>query len=142
MERRSRFVFRHEEGRSEAILDLGNAKRFVLVDRETVGAREITFGYVRWEARTSFHKKHVHRDAEEVMYIVSGRAIGGVGDEEFEISKGDTIWVPKGMVHWAYNPFDEPFEMLFVYTRPTLESAGYDIVEERNKNESHRVRDY
>ena len=63
------------------------------------------------------------------MFILSGRGIGGVGNVEMEMARGDTIWVPRGEVHWAYNPFDEPLEMLFIYTRPTLKSAGYEIVE-------------
>lgn len=118
-----------EDGREEPIQDLENTKRIILVDRDTVGAREITFGYLKWEQKTSFHKRHVHKDAEEVIYIVSGKGRIGVDQEEFEVDKGDTVWIPRGVVHWAYNPFDEPSEMLLVYSRPTLRSAGYEIVE-------------
>lgn len=75
------------------------------------------------------HKKHVHQEAEEVIYILSGKGISGLGDTEVEMAKGDTMFVPRGAVHWFYNPFDEPVEMLFVYTRPSLQSAGYRIVE-------------
>jgi quercetin dioxygenase-like cupin family protein len=101
----------------------------VLVDQDTVGAKDITFAYCKFEAKTSYHKKHVHRHAEEVIYIVSGKGIGGVGDKEFEMVAGDTVWVPRGEVHWASNPFDEPLEMIFLYTRPALKSAGYEIVD-------------
>ena len=126
---RSKYVLKHEDGRSEPIKDLDNASRLVIVDEERVGAEDITFIYLKWEARTSTHKRHIHEDAEEVMYILSGRARGGVGDgaEEVEFTQGDTVWVPRGMVHWADNPFDEPVEMLCVYTRPSLKSAGYTV---------------
>jgi mannose-6-phosphate isomerase-like protein (cupin superfamily) len=117
------------DGRNEPIQDLENAERIVLVDQDTVGAKGITFAYCKFEAKTSYHKKHVHPQAEEVMYIVSGKGIGGVGDKEFEMVAGDTIWIPRGEVHWAHNPFEEPLEMIFLYTRPTLKSAGYEIVE-------------
>lgn len=129
MGKKVKFLLKLEDGRNEPIKDLENAKRIVLIDKDTVGTEDITFAYCKFEAKTSFHKKHTHKDAEEVIYILSGRGICGVGHEEFEIEKGDTIWVPGGEVHWAYNPFDEPMEMIFIYTRPTLKSAGYEIVE-------------
>jgi quercetin dioxygenase-like cupin family protein len=129
MNTKNKFLLKLQDGRDEPIKDLENAKRLVLIDKDTVGAEDITFAYCKFEAKTSFHKKHTHAHAEEVIYILSGRAIGGVGNTEIEMAKGDTIWVPRGEVHWAYNPFDEPLEMLFIYTRPTLKSAGYEIVE-------------
>jgi mannose-6-phosphate isomerase-like protein (cupin superfamily) len=126
---REKYLLKLAEGRNEPIQDLEHAERIVLVDQETVGAKDITFAYCKFEAKTSYHKKHIHQHAEEVIYIVSGKAIGGVRDKEFEMGAGDTIWVPRGEVHWANNPFDEPLEMIFIYTRPTLKSAGYEIVE-------------
>jgi quercetin dioxygenase-like cupin family protein len=95
------------------------------------GAEHLTFGYARFDPKTSYHKKHIHPDAEEVFYILSGKGIGGVGDgaEEIEIVAGDTVWVPKGAVHWLYNPFDQACEILFIYAAPSLASAGYEIVE-------------
>jgi len=117
------------DGRIEPIQDLENATRVVLVDKDTVGAEDMTFAYCRFEPETSYHKKHTHQDAEEVIYLLSGRGIGGVGDTEVEMKQGDTLFVPRGAVHWFSNPFPEPAEMLFVYSRPSLKSAGYQIVE-------------
>jgi len=117
------------EGRNEPIKDLDNAKRIVLVDKDTVGAEDITFAYCRFEAKTSTHKKHTHKDAEEVIHILAGRGVSGLDETEVEMVKGDTMFVPRGAVHWFYNPFAEPVEMIFVYTRPSLKEAGYRIVE-------------
>ncbi|GKT10376.1 cupin domain-containing protein [Desulforhabdus sp. TSK] len=124
-----KYVIGMDDGRNEPIKDLDNARRVVLVDKDTVGAEDITFAFCRFEAMTSSHKKHVHKDAEEVIYILSGRGISGVGDTEVEMKQGDTMFVPRGAVHWFYNPFPEAVEMLFAYTRPSLQSAGYRIVE-------------
>ena len=121
-------VFTLEDGRDEPIKDLDNAKRVVLVDRDTAGAEDITFAYCRFEAHTATHKKHIHQHAEEVIYILSGRGISGVNDTEVEMRAGQTMFVPRGAVHWFYNPFPEPVEMLFLYTRPSLHSAGYQVV--------------
>lgn len=124
-----KYLLKHEDGRNEPIKDLNNAKRVILVDKDTVGAEDITLAYCRFEPKTSSHKKHIHQHAEEVIYILAGKGMSGLGDKEMEMSKGDTMFIPRGAVHWFYNPFDEPVEMIFVYTRPSLKSAGYKIVE-------------
>jgi len=124
-----KYVIGIEEGRNEPIKDLDNAKRVVLVDKDTVGAEDITFAYCRFEAETSSHKKHIHKYAEEIIYILSGKGISGVNETEIEMKKGDTMFVPRGEVHWFYNPFLEPVEMLFAYTKPSLKMAGYKVVE-------------
>jgi mannose-6-phosphate isomerase-like protein (cupin superfamily) len=129
MENDMKYLLGLADGRNEPIKDLENAKRVVLVDRDTVGAEDITFAYCRFEAKTSTHKRHVHTDAEEVIHILSGRGMSGLDETEVEMAKGDTMFVPRCAVHWFYNPFDEPVEMIFVYTRPSLKSAGYRIVE-------------
>lgn len=123
------YLLKPEDGRNEPIKDLDNATRVVLVDKDTVGAEDITFAYCRFEAKTSLHKKHIHEDAEEVIYILSGKGMSGIGDSETEMCQGDTMFVPRGAVHWFYNPFEEPVEMIFCYTRPSLKLAGYKIVE-------------
>jgi quercetin dioxygenase-like cupin family protein len=128
MEDDMKYLLGLTDGRNEPIKDLDNAKRVVLVDKDTVGAEDITFAYCRFEAKTSSHKKHIHEDAEEVIHILSGRGISGLDETEAEMAQGDTMFVPRGEVHWFYNPFDEPVEMIFVYTRPSLKSAGYRIV--------------
>jgi quercetin dioxygenase-like cupin family protein len=91
-----------------------------------VGAEDVTFGYSKYAPKSSIHKKHRHPNAEEIMYILAGRGIGGVEDREVELVKGDTLWVPRGAVHWFYNPYDEPCEFVFLYTRPTLQAAAYE----------------
>ena len=126
----SKYRIRPGEGRNEPIKDLDGASREILIDRDQVAAEDITFGFSRFEPRTSIHKKHAHTEAEEIMYILKGRGISGVGDEEFEVGPGDTLWIPRGEVHWFYNPFDEACEFVFLYTRPTLAGAGYLLSEE------------
>jgi quercetin dioxygenase-like cupin family protein len=125
-----------EDGRIEPMKDLmASEKQFalrrILVDGENGGAAHLTFGYAVFDPKTSFHKKHFHPNAEEVFYLLSGKGMGGVGlgSKEVEIVEGDTIWVPKGEVHWLYNPFDKRCEILFVYAAPSLDAAGYEIIE-------------
>lgn len=120
---------RLEDGRSEPIEGLEGASRIIMVDQEQVGAEDITFGFSKYAPKSSIHKKHTHPHAEEIMYMLKGRGIGGVNDTEVELAAGDTLWVPRGAVHWFYNPYSEPCEFLFLYTRPTLQAAGLKSVE-------------
>jgi mannose-6-phosphate isomerase-like protein (cupin superfamily) len=124
MEYKNKYILKWADGRNEPIPGLEGASRVILVDEERVAAEDITFGYSKYEPGTSIHKRHSHPHAEELMYILSGRGKAGVHDEEFEVGEGDTIWVPRGAPHWFYNPFDEPCDFIFIYTRPTLKAAG------------------
>ena len=107
------------------------ADRRILVDQDLGDAESVNFGWCEFAPKTSFHKKHYHPHAEEICYLLYGKGLGGVGKgaEETEIVAGDTMWVPKGTVHWFYNPFDEPCAMVFLYTTPSLEKAGYEMIE-------------
>jgi quercetin dioxygenase-like cupin family protein len=129
MRHRDKYVLGLDDGRNEPIRDLENALRIVLVDKETVGATDVTFAYCRFEPHTSFHKPHIHSNAEEVIYILSGQGIAGVNGQEFQLRRGQTLWVPRGATHWFENPFEEACEMLFVYSAPSLDKAGYTIVD-------------
>lgn len=123
------YLIKNGDGRNEPIKDLSNARRVVLVDKDTKGAEDITFAHCTFDAKTSVHKRHVHPHAEEVIYILSGKGMSGIGNSEVVMSQGDTMFVPRGAIHWFYNPFDEPVEMIFIYTKPSLGSAGYEVVE-------------
>ena len=123
-----KYVLKLADGRNEPIKDLDGASRTIVVDEQTVNSEDITFGHSRFEPRTSVHKKHVHSNAEEIMYILSGRGLSGVNDQEAVVTKGDTVWVPRGAVHWFSNPFDEACEFVFIYTRSSLVKAAYEVI--------------
>jgi quercetin dioxygenase-like cupin family protein len=123
----AKHILKLADGREEPIKDLDGASRTILVDEQTVDAEDITFGHSRFAPRTSIHRKHRHPNAEEIMYILSGRGVAGVGGEEAVVVAGDTIWVPRGEVHWFSNPYDEPCEFVFIYTRSSLAKAAYEM---------------
>ena len=116
-----------EDGVDYPIPELEGASRKILVDRDTMHSTMCTWGYSRFEPKTALHKKHAHPDCEEIMYILSGRGVGGMDETEALFCAGDTIFVPQYVVHWFYNPFDEPVEMLWLYTKPSLREAGYSM---------------
>jgi quercetin dioxygenase-like cupin family protein len=77
------------------------------------------------------HAKHLHRKADELVYIISGKGRHGQGDEEWDIGAGDSYFIPRGMVHWAYatDPND-PLNIIGAYVGAgSFEETGYESVE-------------
>ena len=42
---------------------------------------------------------HVHQREDEAMYVLSGRIVVHVGDEEFHVGEGGFVFMPRGVVH-------------------------------------------
>ena len=116
-----------EDGISYPIPDLIGSSRLIAIDEDTVGAKEITFGYSEFAPGSSVHKPHIHPDCEEVMYILKGRGISGLNGMDFICKEKDILFVPKGAEHYFYNPFDESCCFVFLYTKGSLKGAGYTV---------------
>lgn len=54
---------------------------------------------------------HTNR-VEHEQYVLGGRAKVGIGDEIFEVQKGDILFIPAEVPHWYKNIGEEPFEFL------------------------------
>jgi mannose-6-phosphate isomerase-like protein (cupin superfamily) len=59
-------------------------------------------------------KGHKHPDREEVYYFVRGKGIMGVEGQEYEVSAGDTFYVPFGPFHTTRNPHSVPLEFFWI----------------------------
>jgi mannose-6-phosphate isomerase-like protein (cupin superfamily) len=57
---------------------------------------------------------HRHREIEEIYYIVEGRGLMTVGDEQREIAAGDAVYVPRANRHTLTNTGTEPIRLLLV----------------------------
>lgn len=58
---------------------------------------------------------------EHEQYVLNGRARIGIGDEVFEVKKGDVVFIPAGAVHFYENIGDDTFEFLCVVPNQTDE---------------------
>jgi quercetin dioxygenase-like cupin family protein len=47
--------------------------------------------------------RHYHPNCDEVLHVLQGDIIHSLGDEEVEMSAGDTISIPANIVHHARN---------------------------------------
>jgi quercetin dioxygenase-like cupin family protein len=60
------------------------------------------------------HKIHAHDDTEQVFFVYEGTGEFLLGEEWFEIQKGDLIFVPKDTVHAAKNSSDSTLILIFM----------------------------
>ena len=54
-----------------------------------------------------------HRNTvEHEQYVLSGSARIGIGENIYEVTKDDVVFIPAGIPHWYEVVGDEPFEFL------------------------------
>ncbi len=69
---------------------------------------------------------HSHTCEEEFVFILSGRAVAEIGDEEHEVGAGDFMGFPTPSIpHHLRNPFDEPVVYLMGGERTEVEVADF-----------------
>ena len=50
--------------------------------------------------------KHTN-EIEHEQYVLEGNYTVGIGEEEYEVSAGDSLFIPAGVVHWYRNEGSE-----------------------------------
>jgi mannose-6-phosphate isomerase-like protein (cupin superfamily) len=75
---------------------MGHLFEYLLEPAATDGALAL----VRATCRRGYDPPaHVHRDEDEVFYILEGTASFLIGDEVVTAGPGETVWLPRGVVH-------------------------------------------
>ena len=57
-------------------------------------------------------EEHYHRVSEEIYLFTSGRGRMRLGDEESEVTAGDTVVIPPGTPHKLWNTGTDPLRLL------------------------------
>ena len=57
---------------------------------------------------------HSHSNNEEIVYVLDGTLRYSVGSESRDLTPGQTMHTPRGVVHGFSNPFDAPARSLIV----------------------------
>lgn len=76
---------------------------------------------------------HIHRDDEEIFYVLSGRIGFNVADDEFIASAGDAVLVPPGAAHTWWNADPVPARYLIAMSRKMADLISG--IHARNRNE-------
>ena len=73
-----------------------------LVNPQTVGAKKVKVKITEW-LPGHVHKKHVHPDQEEVIFVLSGKGMAQTQEEKREIGPGSVVFVGAGEQHTTWN---------------------------------------
>jgi mannose-6-phosphate isomerase-like protein (cupin superfamily) len=57
-------------------------------------------------------EEHYHGVTEEIYYFTAGSGVMKLGDEETDVSPGDTVVIPAGTPHKLRNTGTEPLKLL------------------------------
>lgn len=70
---------------------------------------------------------HIHRNEDELSYILEGDIWARVGDQEVEATAGAYVWKPRGVLHTSWNPGPEPARILEVISPAGLEHLFEEV---------------
>lgn len=108
----------------QAILHNGPGKGItskVLIDRDSTGAKNMSLGWIRFSGNTTT-EDHI-RDTEEIIYVLKGEAVIVVGQSEYRLNPGDSIFIPPGIKHRHENRSEEVLEQLYMFAPSGPEQA-------------------
>jgi len=99
---------------------------------DAVGLQRIGFHLLRIPPGKESFAYHSHHGEEELVYILSGRGLADIGDEEIEVGPGDFMGFPTPSVgHHLRNPFDEDLVYLSGGERRQVEVADFPRIGKR-----------
>jgi mannose-6-phosphate isomerase-like protein (cupin superfamily) len=110
-------ILRPGEGRS---IDLGN---FQMSVKATGEETDHAFSLLEADEPSGFGPPmHIHRDAAEAFYVVSGEYVIFVRDQQFTCPVGSFIYIPAGVPH-GFRVGEAPSRKLNLYTPAAM--VGY-----------------
>ncbi|MDA1299847.1 MAG: cupin domain-containing protein [Proteobacteria bacterium] len=99
---------------------------------DIVGLKHMGLHLVRLEPGYESTQFHFHHQDEEFLYILSGRGIADIGDDEFEVGPGDFMgFTAGGLPHALRNPHQEDLTYLMGGTRNTIDVCDYPRIRRR-----------
>jgi hypothetical protein len=78
---------------------------------------------------------HIHEREDETLYILEGRCTVQIGEQEMVASSGDSIFLPRGMVHAFRNDGPETLRLILTFVPAGVEQFFEEVLEpvtERN----------
>lgn len=73
---------------------------------------------------TSAGARHRH-DPTEVYYVLSGRGVVEIEDEEHVLTPGTAVYIPGDVPHVARNTGDEVLRLLYVFAADDFSKVEY-----------------
>ena len=107
-------------GEGEVLVDSKGRTTIIKVSPQT-GSRLLAMGTQDMPPGSGI-LVHKHDRTEEILYVSDGTGTVILGDEQIQVEKDTTIWVPPGTWHGVENPHDHMHILWFV-TPPGLDDV-------------------
>lgn len=132
----SRYLINVDEVQPEKFGDeegfRGVDSRLVIAD-STVGSEKSCLFRVIFP-QGAFHGPHYHTESDELLYALQGKAVQWVDGKEYIMTPGSAMIIPKNVVHWMRNDWDEPFEVIGIYPEvPNFYLTGQHVLSDWEK---------
>lgn len=103
----------------------GDGRTKILLDPKSKGANNLSLGWITFPVggKTDDHM----RDVEEIIYVIRGTTTIVSDGERHELSKGDVVFIPPGVVHRHENDGSEPLEQIWIFAPPGPEQRLKDL---------------
>ena len=85
------------------------------------------------------HDFHKHPDQEEVIFVVNGEIEQWLETRKQTLKPGDSVFIPKDMVHASFNISEGPAKLLAILG-PCVGEGGYEMVEVADQAPWRRLR--
>ena len=69
---------------------------------------------------------HRHPNCEELLYVLSGECEHKLGDDQYSLSPGMVIRIPRGVTHWARCTSEEPLVAIISFSSPDRLTENLD----------------
>ena len=106
----------------------------MLIGPETVGARNMTFGWGVFPPGSA-PEGHVHPTQEEIVYIIRGRGELVSPEGSVPLEPGVAVYIPVGEFHATVSHGPEPLEMVTAFSPPVVPGSyeqDYDPATDRS----------
>lgn len=98
---------------------------FAGISAEAVGAEGICMHLLRMPPGARA-KAHLHDNHETAIYMIAGKTAMWYGaqlEEYVEVQAGDYLYIPAGMPHLPFNPFEEEAVAILARTDPNEQES-------------------
>ena len=93
-----------------------------LIDEKICGAQAVSGGMF-WLAPGQQSEPDIHPHSEEVYYVVRGAGRLVLGDEEYRVSEGMSVYIPAGVHHQSFNDGNKELVYFWVFGPPPKEPS-------------------
>ena len=98
-----------------------------LISNKNAPVSMVTVGHTH-KIKGGEHRLHYHTDADEIIYMIKGKAIEKIDAEEVVLTPGDCCYIPRNAVH-SHQVIEAPVETICIYIgASSIEKSGYHLV--------------